>query len=109
MQIIQGSGTSPTNSTVNAWINPDLANLGTPDGTITSKTGRANQAFTTVFYGANNNGTAAKGGAAGTYIWDEVRFTDSFSDIYVVPEPSTYAILAGFAALGLVLYRRRMR
>jgi hypothetical protein len=35
---------------------------------------------------------------------------DSISvDFTPVPEPSTYAILAGFAALGLVMYRRRVR
>lgn len=64
------------------------------------------------------------GGGLGTYIGpgfagsiDELRvssFTGSFStsmlsynSISAVPEPSTYAALAGLAALGLVAWRRR--
>jgi len=42
---------------------------------------------------------------------DDVSIGASNTDLYVsytaIPEPSTYAILAGFGAIGLALYRRR--
>jgi hypothetical protein len=37
-----------------------------------------------------------------------LRLTDSYADaVTAVPEPATYALLAGFATLGLILVRRR--
>jgi hypothetical protein len=39
-----------------------------------------------------------------TFAIDNVAITGTLAP---VPEPATYAILAGFATLGLVLYRRR--
>jgi len=48
------------------------------------------------------------GGSNVTY-WDTIRIGTELGDVTVVPEPSTYALLAGFATLGLVLMRRRLR
>lgn len=39
--------------------------------------------------------------------FDEFRMGDSFLDVTGVPEPSTAALLLGFAALGFILWRRR--
>jgi hypothetical protein len=41
--------------------------------------------------------------------FDELRIGSSFAAVTAVPEPSTYALLAGFLALGLVMVRRRVR
>jgi hypothetical protein len=39
---------------------------------------------------------------------DNIRIGETYADVTAVPEPSTYALLAGFATLGLVLFRRRL-
>lgn len=80
-------------------------------------------------YNAYLNGSLAFTGAAGTtstgnatpidaYSWlmiagqggEDAYWVDNFSaTVAPVPEPSTFALFAAFAALGLVLYRRRRR
>jgi hypothetical protein len=45
-------------------------------------------------------------GSEGDFIVDNLRYADG---VAVVPEPSTYAALAGLLALGLVIARRRAR
>ncbi|MEX0324911.1 MAG: PEP-CTERM sorting domain-containing protein [Puniceicoccaceae bacterium] len=46
---------------------------------------------------------------AGTTYWDAIRIGTELGDVTVVPEPSTYAMLAGILTAGLVLIRRRIR
>jgi hypothetical protein len=41
--------------------------------------------------------------------FDELRIGSSFTDVTAVPEPSVFALLAGFLALGVVMARRRLR
>jgi len=80
---------------------------------VISKSGTGS--FNDYFGGGGGLGTYIGPGFAGSI--DELRvssFTGSFSTsmlsyntISAVPEPSTYAALAGLAALGLVAWRRR--
>lgn len=63
------------------------------------------------FSGTTNNGYA--GGAAFTgetgvtTAWSELADTDFKFRTHVIPEPSTYALALGIAALGLAVWRRR--
>ncbi|MEX0324655.1 MAG: PEP-CTERM sorting domain-containing protein [Puniceicoccaceae bacterium] len=41
-------------------------------------------------------------------LFESIRVGESYAEV-AVPEPSTYALLAGFATLGLVMLRRRMK
>jgi len=45
---------------------------------------------------------------AGQTEWEFVRWTNA-GEFAPVPEPSTYAMLFGVAALGLALYHRRRK
>ncbi len=40
-------------------------------------------------------------------VFDEIRIGTTFADVSAIPEPSTFAALAGLGALGLVASRRR--
>ncbi|MCC5843852.1 MAG: PEP-CTERM sorting domain-containing protein [Verrucomicrobia bacterium] len=96
MRVTQGTSTSPTNSLVEIWFNPDYSNLGAADFASTSDTriGRsgASNAYTGVTYGGNAIGDAR-------VIWDEVQ-------VVAIPEPGTL-VLVGIALGSLVLFRRR--
>lgn len=59
--------------------------------------GTLGNGFSLVLYGASNSAPISSG---------DMTF-DNFSVVSAVPEPSTYAMLAGLGALGLVLWRRR--
>jgi hypothetical protein len=48
-------------------------------------------------------------GDPGRFLIDNIRIGETYADVTAVPEPSTYALLAGFATLGLVMFRRRQR
>ncbi len=99
-RVTKGTGASPSNTQVEFWFNPDLANLGVADATITdSKFTRdgAGNALDGAFYGGNTGGG---------YTWDEVRFSTDYNDIYLVPEPSVCLLLVG-GLTTLVVFRRR--
>lgn len=84
--------------TVNVWINPAFGSSApSPTG---SATGTPN--------GNANNGLVFDGDAGASF-FDEVKVGTSWNDVVPVPEPSTYALYAGFLALGLVMWRRRAR
>jgi hypothetical protein len=38
---------------------------------------------------------------------DELKIGQTWADVAAVPEPSTFALLGGFVALGICLVRRR--
>jgi hypothetical protein len=100
--VLNGSG-STTNfanafwTTNHDWLVFDNANSPTIAGSFVL--GSITADSTTAAFG-----TAATNGGA-------FSFTQTGNDIYLtytaIPEPSTYAVLAGFATLGLAAYRRR--
>lgn len=51
--------------------------------------------------------TAELNGGEPATFFDEIRIGESWGDVTPVPEPSTYALLGGFAALAMVMLRRR--
>jgi len=96
MRVTQGTGSSPTDSLVEIWFDPDHSNLGTADVTSTSDTriGRsgAGNAFTTVVYGGNGIGDAR-------VIFDE-------AEVFAIPEPASLALL-GLGSLCMLGGRSR--
>jgi hypothetical protein len=97
----KGTGTSPTNSTIDFWFNhSDTSSVGALGGaTFTtgadSKIGRESGAYNVVFAQL----------AFGNRV-DEIRFGDSLTDVVAIPEPSTFALL-GIALGSLLLFRRK--
>ena len=101
----KGSGTSPTDSSVDLWVNPDntssVTALGTADWTLDSSDGD-------VKWGRDGNSltslTDVQPSQQGRI--DEIRIATDFSDLALVPEPST-AVLSTIALLALAFRRRR--
>jgi hypothetical protein len=98
------------NDNLYAWWNPDLS-LGEPSiaSATWSSVGIDNFATT-----GNMSGFRFNSSNGQQVTFDELRLGDSFaavvgSGIAPVPEPSTYALMAGLATLGLVLIRRRKK
>lgn len=96
------------NDTVTVWMNP--SNLGSEAGAgagvsvsgalLTSNIGRVS--------------LASFGGTASTMGLDELRIGDTWSEVVnftaaPIPEPSSFAALAGCAAVGCAMLRRRRR
>lgn len=100
VQVEASTSVGVTNG-ANVWINPtsfaSIGDLGTADASIGSFN---NFSYDRIAVG--NNFYAGQG-------IDEIRLATTFDDLALVPEPATYALLSGFAALGLMLLRRRLR
>lgn len=96
--------TSGTPDTFNVWIFESSSYTGAALGTPTIS----------VSHDANNNYDSWSmtdqnpQGNTANVIYDEFRIGESFADVSgVVPEPSTYALLAGAACVGVAFLRRR--
>ncbi|QYY36773.1 PEP-CTERM sorting domain-containing protein [Ruficoccus sp. ZRK36] len=106
------SGTTNSYSSVNVYLY-DEAN--TISGQVVSYDGTASetsieQLAMRVFYigGGDRNGEAYTNDV--DLIFDDFLFADSFeSATGAIPEPSTYAALAGLAVLGIAVLRRKRR
>lgn len=99
LRATKGAGASPSDSSVDFWLDPTFSDLstGTPDyqsGTI-SKWGRDDQSFNGLYL---NSGTR-------NYI-DEIRVGESLEDLNLIPEPGTL-VLVGIALGCLMIFRRR--
>lgn len=104
LRYTKGTGTSPVNSAVDLWINPadasSVSALGTADWTLDSsdgqvKWGRDGNSLTSI-----SEATPSQQGRI-----DEIRVATSFSELNMIPEPST-AILGSLGLLALLRRRR---
>ncbi len=85
------------NNTLSLWLNPALnVPLGTPD--VSGGLG------STSWNDINNVGFT--GGASATGTFDEIRVGTTFADVSPIPEPTTWALLAG-SLTALMVFRRR--
>lgn len=100
----KGTGTSPINSAVDLWINPadasSISALGTSDWRLDStngevKWGRDGNILTSI-----SNATPSQQGRI-----DEIRVATEFSELNMIPEPTT----ALLGSLGMLLLLRRRR
>jgi hypothetical protein len=107
------TNTAPSGTWTTA-VSPYTANLGSPQinylggmaSTGTLLTGENVTGTTTTTLNFTYTAGTAIAFAVGTY--DNVFSIDNFSiSTVAVPEPSTYALFAGVAALSVALYRRR--
>ena len=102
-----GGGNDAFYDNVEAWLNPDLLNLGTADQTgvgIISKFAGGNTDI------AGDNLRISGPITSGSSVtFDEFFITDDLSDVTVIPEPSSVALvlLGGLTTLAVV--RRRQR
>jgi hypothetical protein len=94
------------------WLNPTDA---TNESTLTSTSqGRyENKLFSAITgdWGSVSLGAVMLGSNTNNWRQDEMRVGQTLGDLNLaaVPEPSTYALLGGLMALGLVMVRRRRR
>lgn len=91
--------------TLNAWYAPNGATTltqGLVDQSVETWSSASDlQAFVAQFNAAGNGGN-------GVY-YDEVRFGTSMSDVTLIPEPATTALMFGGLALSGLFLRRRMK
>ena len=94
-----GFSSTAASDSVTLWVDPVLGGVGDPTGGV-SATGLDLRAVSRMQFG-NFSGSSS--------IYDEVRIGTSLQDVTAVPEPSSAALLAGSACIGLALARRRRR
>lgn len=86
------------------WVNPDSTTLGVA---LTA----TNVAGSGINTGIDTFALTALG-TGSTVLWDNLLVGTTQADVldvYAIPEPSTYAVFGGFAALGLAIVARRRR
>jgi len=88
-----------TYTSLDVWANPLYTDHGSPDATLDISSLNIASITDVVLRGG-----ATGGGPRPTV--DELVIATAWDDV-VIPEPSTYALLGGLAALGLVILRRR--
>jgi hypothetical protein len=92
-------GSGSANSNITLWANPnDLTDISAGAAATVSLTNRTVNALGQFSFLNDVNPTG--------YV-DEIRVGSSFASITPIPEPRTYALIAGGLFLGLALYRRR--
>jgi hypothetical protein len=103
LRATKGTGTSPVNSQLDLWINPSsvgsVGALGAASWTLDSgdgevKWGRDGNTFSSIIAAPSAGGRL-----------DEIRIATSFSELSLVPEPST-ALLGALGFLALLRRRR---
>lgn len=108
-KIEDASNWAGSNDRVSLWLNPVDGVEGNNAALLTAEVG-FNGLFPT---NSNISQFALQAGtqsAGNTVQFDELRIGTTFADVVtVVPEPSIYALFAGFLALGGVMLRRRFR
>jgi hypothetical protein len=90
--------TSSNSDTVTLWRNPE---------DLTSESGSTIDANLTGFDMQFNITSLARFSSGGVILMDELKIGQTWADVAAVPEPSTFALLGGFVALGICLVRRR--
>lgn len=100
--LILGSATwtTDTNIALSLWVNPDL-------NTVTDESHLGVAQITQSGSITVGDWLWVRGNAPAQGIVDEIRLGTDFAS--VIPEPSTYAILFGVVALGVVIVRRRSK
>lgn len=101
-----GGGNDGFYDNVEAWLNPDLSNLGAANASgvgIISKFNGGN-----IDISADGLSITGSLAAGESFTMDEFFVATDLANV-TVPEPSTWALLAGVSALGLVMLRRRCR
>ncbi|MGC9451808.1 MAG: PEP-CTERM sorting domain-containing protein [Oceanipulchritudo sp.] len=101
-----GGGNDAFYDNVEAWLNPDLSNLGTANASGVGIISKFNGSNTDI----SADGLSLLGvlAAGESFTMDEFFVATDLANV-TVPEPSTWALLAGVSALGLVMLRRRCR
>ncbi len=94
-----GFSSTAASDSVTLWVDPVLGGVSDPTGGV-SATGLDLRNISRLQFG-NFSGSSS--------IYDEVRIGTSLQDVTAVPEPSSAALLAGSACIGLALARRRRR
>ncbi|MCF7688951.1 MAG: PEP-CTERM sorting domain-containing protein [Cephaloticoccus sp.] len=98
------SGTSLLNGTTYWLVTSSTVGNVRPYGTAShSETGEPGWLIGDTFYYTNNSGATWTAGAIGAF-FDPLRFSVATA---AVPEPSTYAVIAGALVFGCVVLRRR--
>ncbi|MCC5805541.1 MAG: PEP-CTERM sorting domain-containing protein [Opitutales bacterium] len=96
------------NETIRIIVNPNLDNVHINDGSVTATAneGRlSNNLWVALGLEAGNDG-GGFGAFGAEFYFDEFRLGTSWEGV-AIPEPSTYAMILGLLAAGVIVYRRR--